>query len=333
MENYRPKAIALMSGGLDSTLAAKIILDQGIEVIGLHLVTPFGCRNTVQKNADAVGVPLLYKDKGEAYLDLVKNPRFGYGKNMNPCLDCRIFMFQLADVVRQEQGADFIVTGEVLGQRPMSQVRRSMELIDRNSPIEGLVVRPLSALQLPPSIPEKKGWVKREALHRIAGRGRLRQMELAKEYGISEYASPGGGCVLTEASFSGRLKDFFAHDEGLSGEGRLVQSRLLGVGRHFRFHEKLKVIVGRNEAENRAIAGMQAGSGGTLFEPRGFSGPVVLALGAMTEGERLEIGGLIARYGKGAAPYRIEENGPEASQFFEVSEAMQEERLGRLRIA
>jgi tRNA-uridine 2-sulfurtransferase len=332
MEAKRPKAIALMSGGLDSTLAAKVVADQGVEVIGLHLVSPFGCRSAVQKNADIIGVPVLFKEKGEAYLDLVKNPRYGYGANMNPCIDCRIFMFQLADIVRQDENADFIVTGEVLGQRPMSQVRRSMELIDSQSPVEGLVVRPLSAHLMEKTIPEEKGWVRREKMYRIFGRGRRAQIDLAKELGIEDYEAPAGGCLLTESNFSGRLKDFFAHETD-TGPKRMAHSALLRLGRHFRFHERLKVIVGRNESENYEIAALWADSGGTFFEPSGFSGPVTLALGEVTPEERVQIGALMVRYGKGSAPYRIEEKHGAQTGYFEVSQAMEEERVDRMRIA
>ncbi len=332
METKRPKAIALMSGGLDSTLAAKIVADQGVEVLGLHLLSPFGCRSSVQKNADAAGVRVLFKEKGEAYLDLVKNPRFGYGSQMNPCIDCRIFMFQLADVVRQEEGADFIITGEVLGQRPMSQQRRSMELIDRNSPFEGLVLRPLSAHLFPETVPETKGWVKRELLFHIGGRGRKAQIKLAAKLGITDYEAPGGGCLLTEGSFTGRIKDFFAHDP-VNEPTRVAQSSLLRLGRHFRLHAGLKVIVGRNESENHEIVALWPTTGGTLFEPRGFSGPASLALGLVSLEERGQIGTLIVRYSKGSAPFRLEQRRAELSEIFEVREAMEEERVDRLRIA
>ncbi len=332
MEAKRPKAIALMSGGLDSTLAAKIVADQGVEVVGLHLVSPLGCRESVQKNADAAGVRVLFRDKGEAYLDLVKNPRFGYGSQMNPCIDCRIFMFQLADVVRQDEGADFIVTGEVVGQRPMSQVRRSLDLIDRNLPFEGLVLRPLSAKYLTKTIPEEKGWVNREQMYRIGGRSRGAQFAIAKKLGITDYEAPGGGCLLTEGSFTGRLKDFFKHDTE-TGPVRLAQTALLRLGRHFRFSEALKVIVGRNEVENYEMEALWPKTGGTFFLPRGFSGPMSLAIGPVTAEDRAEIGRLIVRYSKGAEPFRIEEKTATETSFFEAKEAMEEERVNRLRIA
>jgi len=292
------KAIALMSGGLDSTLAAKVIKDQGIEVVGLHLLSPFGCRENVQKNADALGIELIFKEKGAAYLDLVANPRFGYGKNMNPCIDCRVFMFQLADVLRQEIGAEFIVTGEVLGQRPMSQQRASMEKIDRNSPLEGLIVRPLSAHSLAPSIPEQKGWIDRKALFRITGRSRKMQMDLAEKLGLSDYSAPGGGCLLTETAFSSRLKDFFQHPIHRSESERLAQSEMLRLGRHFRLNEKLKVIIGRDQKENLELHRLWPKSGGTYITPGNFDGPIAVSFGEAAQSDFETIGKILARYGK-----------------------------------
>lgn len=303
MQNESPKkapkkAIALLSGGLDSTLAAKIVKDQGVEVVGLHLLSPFGCKEDVEKTARNIGISLIVKEKGESYLDLVENPRYGYGKNMNPCIDCRIFMFQLADVVRQDQGADFIVTGEVLGQRPMSQQRHSMEIIDRQSPMEGLILRPLSAHCFPPTIPEEKGWVNREALFQISGRGRKDQIELAKKFGIEEYSAPGGGCLLTEAGFSSRLKDFFGHKEYAGSEDRLAQAQMLRLGRHFRKSDDLKIIIGRNQKENEELKKLWKAAQGSFFVPSNFDGPVAVTFGEPTDEARQLVGEIIARYGK-----------------------------------
>jgi len=295
------KAIALMSGGLDSTLAAKVIQDQGVEVIGLHLLSPFGCREDVQKGADALGIKLVLKEKGAAYLDLVKNPRFGYGKNLNPCIDCRIFMFQLADIIRQEEGAEFIVTGEVLGQRPMSQQRHSMEKIDKHSPLEGLIVRPLSAHCFSPSIPEQKGWVDRDALFRISGRGRRPQLELAEKLGLSDYSAPGGGCLLTESAFSNRLKDLFEHPTHTTDAERLTQSEMLRLGRHFRLNDQLKVIIGRDQGENIELGKLWAKSGGAFITPGNFEGPVAVSFGKAEQSDLELIGQILARYGKSQA--------------------------------
>ncbi len=292
------KAIALISGGLDSALAAKVVFDQGIDVIGLHLLSPFGCKEDVQKCADAIGIPLLIKEKGAAYLDLVENPRYGYGSAMNPCIDCRIFMFQLADVVRHEQGADFIVTGEVLGQRPMSQHRHALDLIENKSPLKGLVLRPLSAHCLTPSIPETEGWVRREDLFHISGRGRREQVALAAKLNVTQHSQPGGGCLLTETGFAPKLKDFFKFPMYQCESERTAQSELLRYGRHFRISEKTKVILGRNQDENQTLESLWKRTNGMLFSPKGFSGPTAIALGEVGPSERETVGKLISRFGK-----------------------------------
>ena len=243
-----------MSGGLDSSLAAAVVQAQGIEVIGLHLSSPFGCRDDVAAMARQLGIRLLTREKGDSYLDLVKKPRFGYGRNFNPCIDCRIFMFQIAEEVRASEGADFIITGEVSGQRPKSQIKSAMRTIDAESEIGDRILRPLSVQSFDLSYPEKMGWIDRRRLHRITGRGRTQQLALAKQYGIESYSSPAGGCLLTEASFASRLRDFFGHDETLPPAQRMAQAQLLRVGRHFRFSDTVKAIVGRNQAENGVLA-------------------------------------------------------------------------------
>lgn len=296
MRNTPRKAIALLSGGLDSLLAARMVKDQGIEVTGLHLLSPFGCKDDVQKAADAIGIPLIVKEKGSAYLDLVKNPRFGYGKNMNPCIDCRVFMFQLADVVRQENGADFLVTGEVLGQRPMSQHRHAFAVIDNNSPVDGLVVRPLSAAILDETIPEKEGWVRREEFLRISGRGRKAQFELAKKFDLKDYSAPGGGCLLTDANFSARLKDFFDAPTYSGESQKMEQSALLTVGRYFRLTPETRVSLGRNHGENMTLKEKAAHAGGLFVELQGGHGPKAAIFGHITEEAKAWAAGAIAFY-------------------------------------
>ncbi|MFM8312798.1 MAG: thiamine biosynthesis protein, partial [Deltaproteobacteria bacterium] len=232
--SYSPSAIALISGGLDSALAASLVKQWGIHVIGLHLTSPFGCTTEAQKVAEEIQIPLQIRAKGEAFIDLIEKPKYGYGSQMNPCIDCRIYMFEWAEKVRQELGADFIVTGEVVGQRPLSQNKAAMALIDRNSPLEDRVLRPLSGGNLPPTLPEKRGWIQREQLRKFSGRGRTEQLALAKELGISAYTSPGGGCLLTEKAFSDRLRDFYRHPHFSTSEQKTAQAELLRLGRHFR---------------------------------------------------------------------------------------------------
>lgn len=300
-----PKAIALLSGGLDSLLAAKIVQEEGVEVIGLHLVSPFGCHEEVERRANAIGIRLLTREKGSAYLDIVKKPRFGYGRAVNPCIDCRVFMFEMAEQVREEEGADFIITGEVLGQRPMSQQREAFSLIDRKSPEADRVLRPLSAHALPESLAEREGWVRRENMCDIRGRQRIMQLDLAERFGITDYGAPGGGCLLTEMSFAPKVRDFFKHDHFTDEEQRLAQSEILRLGRHFRLHSGAKVVVARNSEENRLLEDRWPRVGGTFIHPDGFRGPVALLLGESGESERRTAGALVARYGKPEKDSRI----------------------------
>lgn len=336
LENTQPtrKAIALMSGGLDSLIAAKMIKDQGIEVTGLHLLSPFGCREDVEKVCEAIGIPLVVKEKGEAYVDLVQNPRHGYGRNMNPCIDCRIFMFQLADIVRLDLGADFIVTGEVLGQRPMSQQRGSMNLIDNNSPLNGRIVRPLSAHHFEPSVPEREGWIKREELLNISGRSRKEQLALVEKMGLTTFSKPGGGCLLTDAAFSNRLKDFFAFKTHTSSEERMSQSEMLRLGRHFRFSDTAKAIVARNDIENKELRRLWPKSSGAFFSPVNFDGPVAIFFGTQTPEANQHVGRVISRYGKSKSleqmEIEIQERGETTT--FQVDSRTTDEELERYRL-
>lgn len=326
------KAIALLSGGLDSLLAAKLVKEQGIEVIGLHLLSPFGCREEIEKRAAAIGVPLLYREKGAKYLDLVEKPRYGYGRAVNPCIDCRIFMFDIAWEVMQEVKADFIITGEVLGQRPMSQQKFAMDLIDRKSGIDDYVLRPLSAKAFEPTLPEREGWVDREKLFDIRGRGRKDQIALTKVLGVSDYATPGGGCLLTEVSFGPKLKDFYAHEHFKNEEQKLRQSELLRYGRHFRLSERAKVIVSKNEAENFVLAERWQDAGGTFLHPVQFTGPAAMILGEAGAKEREMAGALIARYGKPSAEGRVAFQSPSEQGDFAVPPPLHEETLEEMRL-
>jgi len=295
-------AVALMSGGLDSTLAAKLMLDQGIQVEGLFLSSPWGCDSEVRRVCEELNVPLTIVDKGKTYVELVRNPKYGYGKNMNPCIDCRIYMFELANKVMLEKQADFIVTGEVLGQRPMSQRRDAMVKIDKESEMEGLILRPLSAKHLAPTIPEQKGWVNREKLLNMMGRSRQPQLQLAGRMALKEYGSPAGGCLLTDAEFSLKLRDFFAHNPDVS----MNEAKLLRYGRHFRVSEKVKVILGRNKEENETLTEL-ADHNMTLLKPLGFPGPVAVITGAFHPSQHELVAALVLRYSKkaGKGPYRF----------------------------
>lgn len=288
-----------MSGGLDSTLATKLILDQGIEVIGLFLTSPFGCKENVEDVAKHLGIQLKVVDKGTAYLDLIRNPKYGYGKNMNPCIDCRIYMFNIAERIMEEEGADFIITGEVLGQRPMSQHRDAMDIIDRDSATEGLVLRPLSAKYHPPTLPEREGWVDREKLLDITGRGRSEQLKWAELLQLKAYTAPGGGCLLTDVNFSVRLKHFFERNTHPS----MTEVKLLRYGRYFDLSDGSALVVGRDAEENNQLqkiseADVREGKL-TLLRPY-FTGPVAVLFGGSPgrEGILSEAAALIAKYAK-----------------------------------
>jgi tRNA U34 2-thiouridine synthase MnmA/TrmU len=240
------KALGLFSGGLDSILAVKVIQAQGIAVTGITFTSPFFSDKAARKAVEFLGIPLIVEDITTAHLELVKNPRYGHGKAFNPCIDCHLYMVKRAGLVMEREGFKFIFTGEVLGERPMSQNKGSLDLIGRKSGYIGQLVRPLSAKLLPPTDAELQGWVDRDKLLDIAGRGRKRQFALAKEFGITEYPTPAGGCLLTDQGFAQRLEDLFQHQP----DAAISDIHRLKVGRHFRLADTAKLVVGRNSREN-----------------------------------------------------------------------------------
>jgi hypothetical protein len=300
--------LLLLSGGLDSTLAGKILLELGIEVEAVNFTSPF-CRCTpksfgclaARAAADALGIQVRVLAKGDDYLELIKHPRHGRGSGMNPCLDCRIFTFRRAREMLAETGADFVATGEVLGQRPMSQRANAMALIERESGLDGLVVRPLSAQLLPPSLPEQSGLLDRGRLLAIQGRSRKEQMALADDYGINDYPCPAGGCLLTDPEFAARLRELFTREPDCGLDDVL----LLSVGRHFRLPGGAKAAVGRNDNENKRLEA-SAKPGDWLLIPNGdAAGPTVLLRPAAPaqagkDSEALRrAGGLLALFSRG----------------------------------
>jgi len=272
------KALALLSGGLDSTLAVKLMLEQQIEVEAVSFVTVF-CTCTSkgssclasQDVAHKLGIRLKVFNPSREYLAVVKNPKHGYGSNMNPCIDCRIFMFKKAKEYMDEIGASFLVSGEVLGERPMSQRREAIRTIEREADLGGLILRPLSALLLEPSIAEQRGWVDRSRLLGIAGRSRKPQMKLAEELGVKDYPCPAGGCLLTDPGFARKFKDLLTY-----GTLTLNEIQLLKVGRHFRLSPALKVVVGRDEQENERLETLIQNED-ILFRVEGIPGPLTVA--------------------------------------------------------
>jgi tRNA U34 2-thiouridine synthase MnmA/TrmU len=306
------KALALISGGLDSLLAAKVIQRQGIHVEGINFFTGFcveGHTHAIRKKdhakpkrnnalwvAEQLGIKLHIVDIVEEYKDVVFNPQYGYGANLNPCLDCKIFMVRKAHEWIEAHGFDFVITGEVVGQRPKSQRKQTMPIVQQDSGIGDRLLRPLSARNLPPTLPEREGWVDREALQDFSGRSRKPQMQLAAEFGIEDYAQPAGGCCfLTDPNYSVKLKDLWAS----RGERRyeLDDIMLLKVGRHFRPAPHFKVIIAREEGETRFLSGYRKQYPNLSMQSHG--GPFALLDGDLTDDDIVLAARIIARYSQG----------------------------------
>lgn len=301
------KAITLLSGGLDSTLATKLIIEQGIEVEAINFYTVF-CTSTlgdatclVSKSAADMGIGVKVFDVSEEHLGVVKNPKYGYGRQMNPCIDCRIFMFKKAKEYMKKTGASFLVTGEVLGERPMSQRKEALRIIEKETDLEGLILRPLSAKLLPPTVPEKQGLVDRERFLAISGRSRKTQIQLAKQLGIMDYPWPAGGCLLTDPGFAKRMRDLIDYEPNFS----LRDVQLLKVGRHFRLSPYAKLIVGRNQQENKKLLNL-AEDEDIIFNPRNLKGPVAIGRGKYNPDLICLSGGIIARYCNGLNNQSVE---------------------------
>ncbi len=269
------KVLVLVSGGLDSILVLKIMEREGFEPVGVHFSTWFNLpkyvlREDLKPEDEFFGFRLINIDLSEEYTPLLLNPRFGFGSGVNPCIDCKILFFQKAKSLLERYDADFVASGEVVGQRPMSQMKNTMRLIEKQSGLEGYLVRPLSARLLGPTVPEQKGWVNRENLYAISGRGRKEQMALAEQFGIEEYPMPAGGCVLTEKGFRLRMNDLLAHDPAPEADDLFI----LRYGRHFRLSGGCKLVIGRNEEENEFLR--RAGWGNTVIDGTAVPGPYCL---------------------------------------------------------
>ncbi|MBN2217821.1 MAG: hypothetical protein JW719_10655 [Pirellulales bacterium] len=274
-----PRVIVLLSGGLDSILAARVLQRQNLAIEGFNVRTPFDfSQEPAAVAARELGIPLTVRSVGEDYVELLRNPRYGFGKAANPCLDCRIHMARLARETMIQHGACAVASGEVLGQRPMSQKRPDLTLVARRAGLEGRLLRPLSAKRLEPTIPEREGLIDREALYDFAGRGRRELMELAEQLGVRRIPSPSPGCALTEATFAPRICDLFQY----STKATLWDCELLKVGRHFRIDPHHKVILGRSAEDNDALDRLARSNNAdeaTLVEPENFIGPSALVCG------------------------------------------------------
>jgi hypothetical protein len=329
-----PSAVALISGGLDSLLAARVVMEQGVHVEGINFYTGFCVeghthairkkdrarpkRNNALWSAEQLGIKLHIVDIIDEYKDVVLNPRHGYGSNLNPCLDCKIFMVEKAFEWIKANDFDFIVTGEVVGQRPMSQRRDTMPVIARDSGATDRLVRPLCAKNLPVTLPEREGWLDRDRLYAFNGRSRKPQMALAGEFGFTDYAQPAGGCCfLTDRQYSVKLADLWQSRGRRDYE--LDDIMLLKVGRHLRPRPGFKIIVGREEGENRFLEGYRKRFVHLL--PVSHTGPLVLLDGELGSGDLELAARLTARFSKGrdAASVTVQAGDPDGSvQTFDV---------------
>jgi len=287
------RAVALFSGGLDSMLAILAVLRQGVSVKAIKFQTPFDCGGSKDPAsvAERFGFGIEVRNLGEKFLEVVKDPEHGYGKNMNPCIDCRIMMLREAGAFLDSVEADFIITGEVLGQRPMSQRKDMLYHIDRKAGVTNRVVRPLSAKLLKVTDVEAGGIVSREMLYGFSGRSRKPQMDLAEEFGLTDYPSPAGGCLLTEPNYACRLKDLMAFVPSPS----LRDIDLLRIGRHFRYSPLCKIIVGRDRTENETMESLATGED-VLLKVDGYGSPLTLVSGEITQEALKVAASLCARY-------------------------------------
>lgn len=289
------KALVLLSGGLDSILAVAMMKELGIEVEAVNFIIKFcGCHGkganpAATKAAKMLDVPLTSFDITDEYIEMYRNPKFGFGANVNPCIDCKIIMLKKAREYMEKAGASFLVTGEVLGERPMSQRRDVLRLIEKQAGVKGLLLRPLTAKLLEPTIPEEAGIVDRDKLMDIHGRGRKPQMALAAKYGITEFPNPGGGCLLTDPGYARRVKDLIKHDS-LNVDDLL----LAALGRNYRLSSEAKFVVGRNDAENTELE-LCIKESDTVFRMVEIAGPIAVLRGAATP-ETIKLAASIEAY-------------------------------------
>ncbi|MDH4028664.1 MAG: 7-cyano-7-deazaguanine synthase [Nitrospirota bacterium] len=294
-----PKAIALYSGGLDSTLAILVMQRQGVEVTAVTFMNHFGCeigdKSSCSKDPFAASVKFGFQVKlahlSDKFLEIVKNPKHGHGRNMNPCVDCRILMLKEAKEFMKIMGADFLITGEVVGQRPMSQRKDCFPMIDKAADVKGIVVRPLCGRILPATIAEETGLIKRELMYDFNGRTRKPQMALAEELGLTEYPAPAGGCLLTEPNYSYKLRELLDHIK----DPDYKDINFLRAGRHFRFSGDCKIIVGRNQDDNNAIRSLITADD-YIFKVEGAGSPTVTILGNASDEAIALAASLCARY-------------------------------------
>ncbi len=298
-KDERVRALVLLSGGLDSILAAKLLLEQGIDVVGISFESPFFNAAKAQAGALELGIELRIVDIGDAVLEIIETPKYGFGKNMNPCIDCHALMVRKAAGLMKELDASFVATGEVVGQRPKSQMRYGLDAVERESNLKGYLLRPLSAKLLRPTVPEEKGWVDRQRLLGLHGRTRKPQMELAERFGIKTYESPAGGCLLTDENYARAMRDLRGH-----GGLRIDDVKLLSVGRQFRISERAKLSVGRNHSENERLLALQT-PGAVYLRTIECKGPVGVMTGSPTAEDDHLAASVVARYADTGGAERV----------------------------
>jgi tRNA-specific 2-thiouridylase len=324
------KALALLSGGLDSTLAVKLVQEQGLDVVAVNFSSPFclcakgGCGAV--RAAEQLRIPLKVISVGEEYLRMVRTPKHGYGRNMNPCIDCRIFMIRKAKEYAAEIGASFLFTGEVLDERPMSQHKAALDTIEKETDLIGRILRPLSAELLPETEAERKGWISREKLLGIRGRSRKIQIQLARDFGFEDYANPAGGCLLTYKEFAAKIRDLFHHRKRV----RVKDVNLLKIGRHFR-RGMNKIVVGRDEAENERLNTMR-NKMDYSFEVPDCGSPLTLLQGPKTRKAISVAAGLTLRYSDNQANQALVAFGRERRDQSILASRLTELEISKLRI-
>jgi tRNA U34 2-thiouridine synthase MnmA/TrmU len=315
MKYSKCRALGLCSGGLDSILAALVLQKQGIDVTWITFETPFFTSEKARKAAEHIGIPLIVEDIGRRYLKILKHPPAGYGRHMNPCPDCHALMFQCAGERMLEEDFSFLFSGEVLGQRPMSQTKPSIHYVEKHSGFAGRILRPLSAGLLPATLPEKEGLVDRKQLLDISGRSRRRQIALAREFDVRDYPNPGGGCLLTHAGFSNRLKDLFQHQEDYT----IRDLYLLKYGRHFRFPDGKKIIIGRSHEDNEYLHQYYHSQKDALLWIRNYPGPVALVPPPFHQDTIARAAAMLVGYSKVSQEVTVDVELPEGREMFRTN--------------
>lgn len=310
------RALGITSGGLDSIISALVLKEQGIEVVWLNFETPFFSSDRARRAARMTGIPLKVRNITGVYVEMLKNPNCGYGTNMNPCLDCHALMLEIAGSIMTREGFDFLFTGEVLGQRAMSQTKPSLRYVEKRSGFAGHILRPLSAKLLPPTIPEERRFVDRERLLDISGRSRKRQIKLAEDLGITDYPAPAGGCLLTDPGFSRRVKDLLKHQDDCHER----DFELLKYGRHFRLGDNYKAVVGRTREDNRQMSRFIEPQKDIQLRMMDMPGPIVLIPVGAPDEIIHEAACLCAAYSRAedGQPARVSVKGPGGSEVLTV---------------